>query len=225
MNKKLIMFDLDGTLVNSMGCFADLAATIMSQEYGFSFEKAREAYCQTSGLPFPYQLEKIFPHHPKNEGSAIRFAADKISIYDSCPFFSDVLPAMILLKSKGFDVVVSSNNDQDIVDQKLKQLPFWFDLALGYKPGFLKGLQHLKVVQRVYGVKSQPIFVGDSLHDAVMAQELKLPFIARTGTFTADDFKKQNIAFGAVSDFFMLSQSIVKLHVPHHLAQPFSAFS
>jgi len=43
-NPKVVMFDLDGTLVDTMEHFADLAAELINQYYGVEWQLARRRY-------------------------------------------------------------------------------------------------------------------------------------------------------------------------------------
>ena len=73
MAKVVIMFDLDGTLFDTMGAHADLAADVMAKHLGLSKKSARNKYLATAGVPFPKQLELIFP----NAKSAQRNACEQ----------------------------------------------------------------------------------------------------------------------------------------------------
>jgi hypothetical protein len=48
--------------------------------------------------------------------------------------------------------------------------------------------------------------VGDSLHDAKLARQCQVPFVARAGTFSAADFATENNV--TVADFFELEKMI-----------------
>ena len=70
---RLVIFDLDGTLIESMEEYAELAADLIRQHYGWPAEKAKKEYLRTSGLPFRDQLEILFPGSPLNPKIAEKF--------------------------------------------------------------------------------------------------------------------------------------------------------
>lgn len=182
----VLIFDMDGTLVDSMGVFADMAAKIMMDVYACEFSWARQRYRETSGVPFPFQLEILYPGNQKNAEANAQFRHEKLKCYPSLPFFMDTKELKNL--SQELDLAVSSNNEQTIVSDKLKEHP-WFDLILGYRPNFLKGADHFEEIQNHFEVdRKDMFFVGDSLHDAKVAHEEGISFIARLGTFLKEDF-------------------------------------
>ena len=198
-----VVFDCDGTLVDSMGRFADIASDVIARHFGRDREWGRARYRETSGLPFSYQLEEIFPGSAKIPTAVNEYDKKKWESYAKAPFFPDVFPALEWLVSKGAKIAVSSNNDASLLREKMEPIARWLGCVAGFKPGFLKGRAHFKWIQKSLG-RTKMIFVGDSLHDAVMAQESHLPFYARVGTFTEDDFRRQGIAGAVLKDFFAL---------------------
>ena len=63
---KVLLCDLDGTLIDSMPILADVATEVMEERFGTPRVLARELYLATCGLPFVKQLEEIFPEDPRN---------------------------------------------------------------------------------------------------------------------------------------------------------------
>ncbi|MDO8518742.1 MAG: HAD hydrolase-like protein [Deltaproteobacteria bacterium] len=203
--KLAFVFDWDGTLVDSMGKFAEIASGVIARHFGRSRAWGKARYLETSGLPFPFQLERIFPGDERNQKAVADYDHLKIESYDSAPFFSDVKPALEWLSGKGVGLAISSNNDYPLLEKKLGALAPLFDCVAGFEPGFLKGKSHFDWIRgRLKGHRL--IFVGDSLHDAAMAGGNGIPFYARTGTFTEDDFKLQGIASGCISTLFDLEK-------------------
>ncbi|OGQ08116.1 MAG: hypothetical protein A3G32_08190 [Deltaproteobacteria bacterium RIFCSPLOWO2_12_FULL_40_28] len=197
--KPVLIFDFDGTLVNSMGSFASLAAHLMGDYYGTKLEWAKKQYQLTSGLPFCEQLERIFPKHPLNFLISLIFEEYKKAFYKTYPFFPDVQEALENLKKNGYRLVVSSNNKESLIRQKLVNHLSFFDLILGYRTGFSKGPQHFNHIQNQLACNTnEMIFIGDSLHDGAMAKKCNIPFIARIGTFSSSTFKKQGIALAHI---------------------------
>src|SRR5262245_55910893 len=78
-----VLFDLDGTQVDTMGGFADIAADVMAARHGVEFDWARGKYLETSGLPFCKQLEVVFPGHPANQAASDEFEARKLAVCEA----------------------------------------------------------------------------------------------------------------------------------------------
>jgi len=189
---RAVMFDFDGTLVDTMSGFADIASDVMHRRYGHDLATARHDYLRTSGLPFRQQLELIFPGDPRNDDAASEFEATKQEGFFAERFDDDVKAAVAGLQRKGLRCIVSSNNFQELVDRFVaRETDVRFDLVLGARPNFYKGADHFRHVREVLGLaEDELVFVGDSLKDGQKASATRVRFIARTGTFTADDFAR-----------------------------------
>ena len=213
LHKSVCLFDFDGTLVDSMGAFADLAARLMVESYGMDRQVARQEYLRTSGLPFCFQLEEIFPDHPKNIQVAEKFEATKQEGYWSAPFFGEVLSALKALQESGVRTAVSSNNGQEVVERYLavQGAADCFDLVLGYRPGFSKGKEHFAEVLRYFGVSAGDVlFVGDSLHDGEKAKDFGFDFVGRAGTFSRERFQEVFPGVTVVEDLLGLAEVLCR---------------
>jgi len=191
-DKKLCMFDFDGTLVDSMGAFADIAADVVWRHYGMPRDEAREKYLLTSGIPFFQQLEIIFPGRTRNSVLADEFEARKLEGFFEEPYFPDVRDTVGHLRSRGIKTAVSSNNFQYNVDRFVSRRPVPFDYVLGFREGFAKGKDHFDFVMQRENLSSGDIlFVGDSLKDAERALSCGVDFVGKAGTFTREQFIKR----------------------------------
>ncbi len=186
---KVCLFDFDGTLVDTMGHFADLAASIIKQKYTIPFGKARKDYLQTSGIPFFQQLEILFPDKKENSLLADEFEEKKKDLFFSEHFSKDTIETMEALKSHGLQIAISSGNFKDLVNEFLDRGNLKFHYILGFEKNFAKGEAHFHFIQEQTGCSKQELlFVGDSLKDAEKAAEYGVPFIGKLGTFTHGDF-------------------------------------
>jgi phosphoglycolate phosphatase len=185
-----ILFDLDGTLIDTMEGFADLAAQLMEREHGLPFSEGRRNYITTSGIPFKHQLELMFPGHPKNFEVQKEFESRKQDVFFNTAPDKDTLLALNGLRALGIKVIVSSNNYHDFVLKYFgKYNQFSFDMILGYKDGFAKGKDHLEhVLRELETTEEKILFVGDSLHDGEVAEEFGIPFIGRIAIRTKREF-------------------------------------
>jgi len=192
---RAVLFDLDGTLVDTMPAFADLAADVMHARHGLDLALARARYLETSGLPFVQQLELIVPAHPANAAASAEFEARKLAVCRSTSMDERTVAGLEALRALGLGLVVSSNTGQDVVDEFTAREPFRFDLALGFDParGLAKGLPHIERTLAALGIARESLlFVGDSLRDGDLAEQAGVPFVGRVGTFAADDFRRRD---------------------------------
>jgi len=189
MKKKICLFDFDGTLIDSMGGFAAIAGEIIAREHGVSLERAKEMYYSTSGLPFFQQLDALFPGDPRNPALADEYEQRKLDGFFAQEFFHDVKETLERLRAAEIKVAVSSNNFQHNIDRFVSSRAVKFDYVLGFRDGFEKGRDHFEYLIKSEGVKyGDFVFVGDSIKDGEKAHAFGVDFIARSGTFTRQDF-------------------------------------
>lgn len=187
--KKVVMFDFDGTIVDSMMNFAVLAGSIMHEIHGLPAKEGEKKYIITSGIPFFQQLELIFPNDKRNKVASERFEKEKLENYFTESVFDDVEDTLEYLKTKGLKSVVSSNNFQNIIDDFTKRADLKFDLVLGFKDNFAKGKDHFEFICKRWNIKpNEMLFVGDSLKDAERAIDYNVDFIGKSGLFNEKDF-------------------------------------
>ncbi len=190
--KKMVVFDFDGTLVNSMEAFADIAARVMPRYFDITPARARRCYLETSGLPFFQQLETLFPNHPNNKRAAEDFETIKKQSYFERPVFSDVAATIDDLRKRNVKVAVSSNNFQELVDQYIGRTGMRFDVVMGYRDNFAKGEDHFRHIEQHYGIaRDEMTFVGDSLKDGDRAAASGVSFVAKEGIFSKEEFRKR----------------------------------
>ncbi len=189
-HKKAYVFDFDGTLVDSMDNFADIAGQIIADHYSVDYTFGKAKYIATSGLPFCEQIEIIFPKNPMNSQAVEVFEVKKLERYFEEDFYPDVAETINFLRSKGKRVIISSNNYQNVINEYISQKEVIFDDILGFREGFSKGTDHFNFIKKKYGFDAHElIFIGDSLKDAEHAYANNIDFIAKVGLFSHKDFK------------------------------------
>jgi phosphoglycolate phosphatase-like HAD superfamily hydrolase len=212
MALKVCIFDFDGTLVDTMGGFADIAADVLLKHYGLPFEKGRSQYLDTSGIPFFQQLEIICPDGDHNQTCAEEFESRKLEGFFDCAPGDATVTGLNLLRGAGFKLVVSSNNFQHNVDEFLDRHPLPLDLALGFDHnGSEKGRPHFDQVQKHFGIgPDEVLFCGDSLKDGERADGCGVRFVGMTGTFTREQFLKRFPGILTVDTILELAEHLVQ---------------
>ena len=186
---KVLLCDLDGTLIDSMPTLADLATDVLGEVYGTPPALAREFYLATCGLPFIRQLESIFPGDARNQGASDLFEGRKPERCNQIRMPAEVARTLSELKKRGVAIVVSSNNGIENVEAFARYSGFPFDLVLGFGGGLAKGKPHIDLCEATFGVdRSQMLFIGDSLHDGEIAEREAIPFVGLSGTFSPERF-------------------------------------
>ncbi len=191
--KNIIIFDYDGTLVDTMSIFADVASRLIFEHYGLNKGAARQRYLETSGLPFCKQIEIIFPGHNLNREVSSIYETEKVKAAADRAMDRETLEALKVLKDRGYGLAVSSNNSQYNISQFIEnnRMGELFRLALGFKDDFGKGREHFNFIKSELGLDGREmIFIGDSINDARLAKENEIDFVGKIGTFTKNDFAK-----------------------------------
>jgi len=184
---RVLLCDLDGTLIDSMPTLADIATEVIEERYGTPRILARELYLATCGLPFVKQLEEMFPEDERNAAASADFEARKPARCGAIRMAPETRRALEQMREMGVRIAVSSNNGTDNVDAFARASGFAFDLVLGY--GLAKGRTHLDATSRQFGAARQEmLFIGDSLHDGEIAEREGIPFVGLATTFSPDRF-------------------------------------
>jgi len=196
-----ILFDLDGTLVDTMPSFANIAAQVMSMHASLDFGHARDLYLKTSGLPFEAQLDLIVPKHSKKKAMVDTFEKRKLHFSTRAKLAPSTVEVLHHLRASGIQIGISSNSYQEQVTNFAASSPVPFDFALGFSQELSKGHSHISWLEkRGFGDRKHMLFVGDSLSDAKTAQSSGISFIAVTTTFSRDAFESEISDITCISD-------------------------
>ncbi len=187
---KVVAFDFDGTIVPSMEAYGRAAARLISSAYSIPEDSAYRQYMDTSGLPFPQQLDIIAPHGTRHLELVHAFEQNRHMILHQTPPEQDAASVFETLITQGIAPVISSNNTENLVTEYMERFHLPVSFVLGFRgPHFYKGAPHFRFIRNQYGATHEEImFVADSLTDADMAALEHVHFVAKAGTFTHEQF-------------------------------------
>lgn len=190
---KLICFDFDGTLANTMPFLEKNAIALITKYYKLTEEVARKQYRLTTGLPFEQQIDILFPDNSENLFVIREFEHQKISRMLEQKLFPETKRVLVKLIENGYKNVVSSSTTKNIITNyvETKNISKYLTEVLGFHSGFEKGKNHFEYIMKNYNLSSYNLlYIGDSLKDMERASDSNIPFIGRTGPmFQAEDFK------------------------------------
>lgn len=213
---RAIVFDLDGTLLNSIPILSKLAGKLMKEELGIPQEIGERMYKETSGMPFFRQLRRIHfdVFQTELEEDRARELNEKYqAMVDrnlrKFEFFPDVLKNLPLL-SEDFFLFVSTSTPQRRLDKilGLNKVRKYFKAALGLESGFEKE-KHFKFIEDVFDLKREElIFVGDTPYDYEVGSKNGILTILRSGTFSREELLK--LTLFVIKDFNELREVVKK---------------
>ena len=184
-----IMFDFDGTLVDTMHAYSQIASEEMEKIYGISSEIARQLYLETSGIPFFQQLDLLFGCGHKNIECAERYERRKALYLEKVNLTEKTRNTLRKIRSLGLSIAITSNNFQKLIDQFIINEPNLFDIVLGFRENMCKGPAQFCYVIDKFGIDRRYIlFIGDSLSDARKALSFGIDFVAKSGTLPTESF-------------------------------------
>lgn len=188
----IFVFDMDGTLVDSMGQHADVFGRILYETHGVPVEFSRQIYLSTAGEPLDRQFEHALRLTVGNQLGDPNDLIDQFWIYiqESTPvLFPDVHAAIEKLWLANYTLIISSGCSPSVVSAKIEKAGInqYFRLLLGtdYRsPNMTKGEGHFKAIKQELSIddldfKNNSAMVGDGKHDMVLAKRAGIIGIGR----------------------------------------------
>ena len=190
----LIIFDLDGTLINTIDDLGQACNHALSA-CGYPTHKI-EDYPRLVGNGINKLIERALPEEHRNEETVMQLRAFFVPYYDehNCDLTHpyDGIPALLeTLKQQGHTLAVASNKYQAATEKIVEKLfPGIFDVVLGERENVARkpDPQIVWDIVEAIGRKGEEaiedaLYIGDSLVDADTAKAAKLPFVACTWGF------------------------------------------
>lgn len=189
-----VVFDLDGTVADTMPFLTDLAVGLLGR-YGLTANQARRGYLDTVGLDFAGQLEELNPGHPANSAVASEFETRKTEGFLRCPVFPDVNATLTFLDGAGIRRFLSSSTTWELVAAYLcgHGIETAFDDYTGFQPGCPKDRQVELLLSRHNLAPDRTLFVGDSPRDAQIVRRVGVRFVGVHRLFAREAFRRRGL--------------------------------
>jgi phosphoglycolate phosphatase-like HAD superfamily hydrolase len=174
VERGVVAFDLDGTILDDMGLISSVAADVFFQAFGTPPNEGRLHYLATTGMPFEAQLSQLYPESPPAERArtARTFHERKVrEAYAQAKPFPEMPKVLRRLSQNRWTLVISTGAEREMADLMLERegLRYWFEASLGSGQGTKR--EHLTEYRRRF--PDVPIFlVGDSRFDMEAAGSL-----------------------------------------------------
>lgn len=200
MNKKIVIFDLDGTLLNTLEDLA-IATNYALKQFNYP-QRTIDEVRQFVGNGVAKLIERAIPDGKNNLNfdKCLAIFKQKYSqiMYDHTMPYDGILPMLKELKTKGYKISVVSNKfDLAVKELCRKYFPNLIDVAAGENEAM--GIRKkpapdtvLKVLNDVNLKTDDAIYVGDSDVDIMTAQNSNMPCISVTWGFRDKEFLLKN---------------------------------
>ena len=183
-----MLFDLDGTIIDTMTGYAEIACRLIEEHAGIPCERARQLYLQTSGRHFRSQLEAMGIRGDLRELIARRFEEEKKPLLSRSSPAGLVWERVARLKRAGLRVALSTNNECRLV-KEIRWMNELFDIVLCHDPdrGLEQGLPHLKILESMGYRPCEIIFIGDSDYDLQVYKPYGIRAVRTLGLWKPED--------------------------------------
>ena len=188
----VVIFDLDGTLVDAMDQHADAFAEVLARAQGIPVALSREHYLATAGRHLDEQLIGAIERSGMARPADVRplmAAFDELVAQMQPRLFPDVRPAIERLSGAGYVLAVTSSGSPAIVKAKLQKtgIARYFCFRLGTDKsvaGMEKGPGHFALIRLALGLSQEEFrrtaaLVGDGEFDMRIADDAGLLAIGR----------------------------------------------
>jgi phosphoglycolate phosphatase-like HAD superfamily hydrolase len=192
LTKRVLIFDLDGTLLDTMGPMADLFCLMLLERRGVPESLSRRIYIEQAGKgPRPQFVEVLRATGSLDEALVDQLTGDYWRAAEAFEpvLFPETVSVLEALRSDGHTLIVSSGGKNAFVARNTRAtgIDRLFRRILGTDagvPDMAKGPGHFKLIREALGLedddlRSGGVFTGDGVYDMQVATEAGIVAVGR----------------------------------------------
>lgn len=190
------VFDLDGTLVDSMEMYADFFGDLL-EDFGINQEFSRTFYFSTAGMPLNKQFERALPEGVGARQNLIRKLVNEFfSRVEEMPMelFEGVEEVLESFRRRRMSLFVTTGTRFPRARLEELGLYYYFVRIIGSdeRP---KGPEHIHVFAESVGMSvpefcTRAFLVGDGPSDMMLGQQMRLYTIGITNTVSSEVLRR-----------------------------------
>jgi phosphoglycolate phosphatase-like HAD superfamily hydrolase len=189
---RLVVFDMDGVVVDSMPTLTVLASYNIARYYAQPIVKARDLYQSTVGLPFREQLTKLFPAIESGVHDTIAdyYEEMHLAVLPLLPLAPGIESVLWQCRARGILTGLISSTEARLINHmpQVRDLPL--DCIRGQSGDIDKLLQFQDILQHTYVTPNEAVLFGDSLIDGKVATKAGSHFRLTSCKDLVHDFEK-----------------------------------
>ena len=197
MKKKLLIFDVDGTIWDSeKDVFLSFNHTLKTLD---GFEITKEEFQELAGKPLGAMFEKVLPEDKKSlaedyEKAYKKYYIDEEHFADATVLFPDVRRLIDKFKNEGYYMAVASSKPKRILDKMMATFELeGFNYVLGTEESDFKHKPDPQIVNYIMDKlnveKDDTVIIGDSKSDILTGKNAGIDTIVVTYGYD----KKENL--------------------------------
>lgn len=199
-NIKIIIFDADGTIFDSMPFTAKIFADVL-ERYSIPRKESKNYMYATAGNPPTEVFNGILKKHNKHTNEIKKIIKEFFDLLEnSIPIiFIDVIPTLRRLNN--YKKIISTNLRQDILNRRVQYhgLHKYFEKHLGTN-GFKSKEEHFGEIKKIYKLsekkfRKKVILVGDGKRDMELTHKHKIVGIGKVGIENAKTLKQAGATY------------------------------
>jgi phosphoglycolate phosphatase len=179
MPPKVVIFDWDGTLMDSVGHIVD---SLMHAANLYELPLTREQAANVIGLGLPEAMAALFPHHPHLCAEIqAEYSRHYVANSSQTQLFTGVPELLDALAQQDILLAVATGKSRAGLDRVLAQSGTIDRFAITRCAGETKSKPHPQMLQEIVAylgvTPDQCIMVGDTTYDLEMAANIAMPSI------------------------------------------------